>query len=96
RTAKFAISKKTDVWQHKKYKTYFGMVTLVEIFLGLYFSGSVVYAFIHGLWMSLYSLLFFQVGFLYVGLLSLFQGRPALRLAPNLSASSVPIEQRSL
>jgi cellulose synthase/poly-beta-1,6-N-acetylglucosamine synthase-like glycosyltransferase len=92
RTAKYAIAAKSDGWQNKKYRSNFSVVTFVEIFFGIYFSGAVVYAFIHGLWMSLYSLLFFQVGFFYVGLLSLFQGKPMLSAAPALSASSVPVE----
>lgn len=92
RTAKYAISVKSDGWQNKKYRSNFSVVTFVEIFLGIYFSGAVVYAFIHGLWMSLYSLIFFQVGFFYVGLLSLFQGKTMLSAAPSLSASSVPVE----
>lgn len=92
RTAKYAIAKRSDAWQHKKYRSSFGVITLVEVFLGLYFSLAVVYAFAHGLWMSLYSLLFFQIGFFYVGFLSLFQGRPNVALAPSLSAPSVTVD----
>ncbi|MFO1462531.1 MAG: cellulose synthase family protein [bacterium] len=92
RTAKFAIATKSDAWQHKKYRSTFGLVTFFEVFLGMYFSLAIGYAFLHGLWMSLYSLLFFQVGFFYVGFLSLFQGRPSLGLASPLSAPTVSVD----
>jgi len=92
RTAKYAIANKHDAWVHKKYRSQFGIVTFVEIFLGLYFTGTVVYAFMHGLWMSLYCLLFFQAGYFYVGFLSLFQGRSISGLAPSLSAPSVSVD----
>ncbi len=92
RTAKYAIAKKSDVWQNKKYKTQIGLVTFFELFLGFYFTAAVVYALANGLWISLYCLILFQIGFLYVGLLSLVQGRTDLGLAANFEPSTIPAE----
>lgn len=75
RTAKFAISSKSDRWQNKLYQSRFGGVALIETLLGLYFTGTIIFAITQGMWASLYCLFLFQIGFLYVGLLSLFQGR---------------------
>ncbi len=93
RTAKYAIAKKTDRWHNKKYKSHFGLVTFVEILLGLYFTGAVVYAIANELWISLYCLLLFQIGFLYVGLLSFFQGKQLVGIhSPPLEASTLSID----
>jgi Glycosyltransferases, probably involved in cell wall biogenesis len=92
RTAKYAIAKKTDRWHHKKYRSPFGLIALIEIFLGLYFTSAVVYALLNGLWMTLYSLLLFQIGFLYVGILSLFQGRQWFGMAPRWEASTLSVD----
>ena len=46
---------------------------MIEISLGLYFSATVLYAFAAGIYATLPFLVLFQVGFLYTGLLSLFQ-----------------------
>ena len=88
RTAKYAISQKSDCWENKKYKTKFSLVTFVELFLGGYFTAALVFAVMNGLWLSLYCLILFQVGFLYTGLLSLLQGRSYVKLAPSLETSS--------
>jgi cellulose synthase/poly-beta-1,6-N-acetylglucosamine synthase-like glycosyltransferase len=92
RTAKFAISKKSDRWQNKKYKTNVGVPTAVEILLGVYFTVAMVFSLVNRMWASAYCLLFFQVGFLYVGMSSLFQGRPLIRFSPRLETSSMPAE----
>ncbi len=92
RTAKFAISRKTDRWQNKKYKCSFSMVCFVEIFLGLYFSGALLFSILTAKWTTLYYLSLFQLGFLYVGLLSFFQGRPILGFTPRLEAPSVSLD----
>jgi cellulose synthase/poly-beta-1,6-N-acetylglucosamine synthase-like glycosyltransferase len=92
RTAKYAIAKKTDRWQNKKYKSQFGVVTFIEIFLGLYFTVAVVYALFNGLWVTLYCLLLFQIGFLYVGILSFFQGRQWFGLPPQFEASTLSVD----
>ena len=46
---------------------------LIEVTLGLYFTGTVLYALANGIYGTLPFLMLFQVGFLYTGLLSIFQ-----------------------
>jgi len=92
RTAKYAIARRQDSWVNKKYKTTFGIVTFVELFLGLYFTGAVIFALVQGLWSCLYCLMLFQAGFLYVGFLSLSQGRTFGDFSPSLEPSTVPLE----
>jgi hypothetical protein len=46
---------------------------LVEVALGLYFTGTVFYALANGIYGTLPFLMLFQVGFLYTGLLSIVQ-----------------------
>ncbi len=90
RTAKFAIAQKCDRWQDKKYKSSFRWTVLLEIFLGLYFMGATVFAVMNGRWTVLYSLLLFQLGFLYVGGLSWFQGRFFSGTLPRWQPRSLP------
>lgn len=61
---------------HAVQKTYRGKrnwVPLIEIFFGLYFSAAIYYAWDSEIWSSLPFLFLFQIGFLYVGLTSLFE-----------------------
>jgi cellulose synthase/poly-beta-1,6-N-acetylglucosamine synthase-like glycosyltransferase len=92
RTAKYAISKKSDHWLNKNYKSQIGLITYFEIFMGLYFTAAMVYALYHGIWMSVYCLVFFQIGFLYVGFLSFLQRRPLLSISPNMEASPAVVD----
>jgi cellulose synthase/poly-beta-1,6-N-acetylglucosamine synthase-like glycosyltransferase len=63
------------------------MMPLLELGFGLYFSGALWFAIDAGIWTSVPFLVLFQVGFLYVGSMSLFQGRSIDRraLAPAVS-----------
>lgn len=59
-------------------KAYRGTKTLlpaIELAFGLYFTGAVWFAWDKEIWTSLPFLVLFQAGFLYVGLMSLFQNR---------------------
>ena len=55
------------------------MLGAVEVALGLYISYAVWFVIDRGVWASLPFLVLFQVGFLYVGFMSLLQGRFARR-----------------
>jgi glycosyltransferase involved in cell wall biosynthesis len=92
RTAKYAISKRGQRWQDKKYKGALGWGSLFEFCLGLYFTAGLVFALSQGLWSALYCLLMFQVGFLYVGGLSLFQGRSFFPFLTGWKTSGLPAE----
>ena len=63
-------------------RSYRGKLTLmpvVELSFGLYFTGALWFAVDAGIWTSVPFLVLFQVGFLYVGLMSLLQGRGPVR-----------------
>lgn len=92
RTAKYAISKRGQRWQDKKYKGTLGWGAFFEFALGLYFTGGLIFALSQGLWATVYCLLMFQVGFLYVGGLSLFQGRNFFQFLSGWKTSSLPAE----
>jgi cellulose synthase/poly-beta-1,6-N-acetylglucosamine synthase-like glycosyltransferase len=88
RTPKYGIERARDDWHHKKYHQTMPIQPLVEIALGLYFTGTVVYALAHGIYGTLPFLLLFQFGFLYMGLASLFQqmrGEDMLIKAPQIA-----------
>jgi cellulose synthase/poly-beta-1,6-N-acetylglucosamine synthase-like glycosyltransferase len=73
RTPKYGIERREDGWQSKRYHQSTAVQPLVEVALGLYFTGTVIYALAHGIYGTLPFLMLFQFGFLYTGLMSLFQ-----------------------
>ncbi|HYN09550.1 MAG TPA: cellulose synthase family protein [Vicinamibacterales bacterium] len=88
RTPKYGIERSDDDWQHKKYHQTMPIQPLIEIALGIYFTGTVLYALAHGIYGTLPFLMLFQVGFLYAGLMSLFQqigGDDLLVKAPQIA-----------
>jgi cellulose synthase/poly-beta-1,6-N-acetylglucosamine synthase-like glycosyltransferase len=60
-------------WMAKKYRQAVLTQPLIELALGLYFTGTLVYALANGIYGTVPFLMLFQVGFLYTGLLSLVQ-----------------------
>ena len=73
RTPKYGIERDSDEWVGKKYHQSIGVQPLIELALGLYFTGTVFYALTNQIYGTLPFLMLFQVGFLYTGLLSIFQ-----------------------
>ena len=73
RTPKYGIEQDSDEWVGKKYHQTVGVQPMVELALGLYFTATVFYALANGIYGTLPFLMLFQVGFLYTGLLSIFQ-----------------------
>ena len=73
RTPKYGIERDSDEWVGKKYHQSFGIQPMIELALGLYFTATVFYALANGIYGTLPFLMLFQVGFLYTGLLSIFQ-----------------------
>jgi hypothetical protein len=57
----------------KKYHQSVGVQPIIELALGLYFTGTVFYALANQIYGTLPFLVLFQVGFLYTGLLSIVQ-----------------------
>jgi cellulose synthase/poly-beta-1,6-N-acetylglucosamine synthase-like glycosyltransferase len=73
RTPKYRIEGESDDWMGKRYRQSLPVQPLVELALGLYFSGAVFYALANGIYGTLPFLVLFQAGFLYTGLLSIMQ-----------------------
>jgi hypothetical protein len=73
RTPKYRIEAQADEWIGKKYRQSFVVQPIIELALGLYFTGTVFYALANGIYGTLPFLVLFQIGFLYTGLLSVIQ-----------------------
>jgi cellulose synthase/poly-beta-1,6-N-acetylglucosamine synthase-like glycosyltransferase len=73
RTPKYGIERDSDEWVGKKYHQTVGVQPILELALGLYFTGTVFYALANQIYGTLPFLMLFQIGFLYTGLLSIFQ-----------------------
>jgi cellulose synthase/poly-beta-1,6-N-acetylglucosamine synthase-like glycosyltransferase len=73
----------------RSYRGTTSLMPLIELGFGLYFTGALWFAVDAHIWTSVPFLVLFQVGFLYVGLMSLVQGRSIERRA-LASAVAVP------
>ena len=73
RTPKYGIERDSDEWVGKKYHQSVGIQPIIELALGLYFTATVFYALANGIYGTVPFLMLFQVGFLYTGLMSIFQ-----------------------
>jgi cellulose synthase/poly-beta-1,6-N-acetylglucosamine synthase-like glycosyltransferase len=73
RTPKYRIEGRTDEWVGKKYRQSFLVQPLIELALGLYYTSTIFYALANGIYATIPFLMLFQVGFLYMGLLSIIQ-----------------------
>ena len=73
RTPKYRIEARADEWIGKKYRQSVLVQPMIELALGLYFTATVFYALANGIYGTLPFLILFQIGFLYTGLLSIFQ-----------------------
>jgi cellulose synthase/poly-beta-1,6-N-acetylglucosamine synthase-like glycosyltransferase len=73
RTPKYSIQVKKDRWLGKKYKVGISMMVFMELFLGLYFTFNIYFAYMNRIYVSIPFLMIFQMGFFYVAFLSLYQ-----------------------
>jgi cellulose synthase/poly-beta-1,6-N-acetylglucosamine synthase-like glycosyltransferase len=73
RTPKYGIERQSDEWAGKKYHQSVGIQPIIELALGLYFTATVFYALTNQIYGTVPFLMLFQIGFLYTGLLSIFQ-----------------------
>jgi cellulose synthase/poly-beta-1,6-N-acetylglucosamine synthase-like glycosyltransferase len=88
RTPKYGIERDSDEWVGKKYHQSVGVQPLIELALGLYFTGTVFYALANQIYGTLPFLMLFQIGFLYTGLLSILQqytGENVMLKAPEIA-----------
>jgi len=75
RTPKMGVQGRDRSWLHKRYRAVTSLQPLLELALGAYMTFAIYFALDKGVYFSLPFLLLFQWGFLYVGLMSLLQGR---------------------
>jgi hypothetical protein len=73
RTPKFSVDKTSGEWMKKKYRGDVGILTIVELLFGLYFTFVIIYAWNLGIYGVIPFLLLFQWGFLYTGFWALAQ-----------------------
>lgn len=76
RTPKHGIIQRADRWVVTRYKASKRAVwTFMELGFGLYFVATIGLAIATGAWINIPFLVLFMIGFLYVGMLSLYQAR---------------------
>jgi cellulose synthase/poly-beta-1,6-N-acetylglucosamine synthase-like glycosyltransferase len=73
RTPKYGVRNSRDLWTRNKYYALRGLIPFVELAYGIYFSVVLLQAIDHEQWSLIPFIFIFQAGFLYVGLMSLFQ-----------------------
>jgi cellulose synthase/poly-beta-1,6-N-acetylglucosamine synthase-like glycosyltransferase len=73
RTPKFSVEGSKGEWMSKKYRCDIGILTVIEIVFGIYFTFVNIYAFNLGIYGVMPFLLLFQCGYLYTGLWALAQ-----------------------
>jgi cellulose synthase/poly-beta-1,6-N-acetylglucosamine synthase-like glycosyltransferase len=74
RTPKYAVKKKGEKSQAKKYRKRLGIIPWIELAIGCYFAATVWYAISTENYFTVPFLLLFVLGYWYTGLLSIFQG----------------------
>src|SRR6187549_1995444 len=73
RTPKYGIERDSDEWAGKKYHQTVGVQSIIELSLGLYFTGTDLFALANQASRAVGCLMVFQIGCLYTGLLSILQ-----------------------
>lgn len=88
RTPKLAVEDESEAPKPKKkgYRAQKNLLPIIELALAGVYTYTVVYCIQLGLWLALPFIMLFQLGFLYTGLMSLFQWGLARRPAPQASA----------
>src|SRR4029077_14090073 len=70
RTPKYRIENRSDLWASKKYLGRTGVIPILELALGLYFTLVIYYAISNQNYPTIPFLMLFVVGFIYMGLMS--------------------------
>ncbi len=74
RTPKYAVQKKGERSQARKYRKRLGIIPWIELAIGTYFAATVWYAISTENYFTVPFLLLFVLGYWYTGILSIFQG----------------------
>ena len=80
RTPKHGIRGKLEAWSSKKYRPATSLTAFIEVALAVYFLGAMIVAFRNGHYVSMPFLALFLYGFGYVGVLSVWEGKPGQAL----------------
>jgi len=75
RTPKYRVAKKGEKSQAAKYRKRLKLTPWIELLLGCYFFGAIVYTFSNQNYFTAPFLILFVIGYWYTGLMSLLQGR---------------------
>ncbi len=75
RTPKFSLRHAGEGWAGKLYRGREGWLCWLEVAIGVYFSATVLIAIQRGMWPAIPFLILYQLGYLYIGGLSLLQRR---------------------
>jgi cellulose synthase/poly-beta-1,6-N-acetylglucosamine synthase-like glycosyltransferase len=75
RTPKYRVAKKGEKSQAAKYRKRLVLAPWIEMVLGAYFFGAIIYTFMNHNYFTAPFLILFVIGYWYTGLMSLLQGR---------------------
>ena len=87
RTPKHGIEKKRQGWRSKHYRGRSNVLAFIELALGALYTYSIYFCIERGVYLSIPFLMLFQVGFVYIGMMSLMQ----TSLATRRLAESEPV-----
>jgi cellulose synthase/poly-beta-1,6-N-acetylglucosamine synthase-like glycosyltransferase len=90
RTAKYGIQSRTQSWKRTKYSPLKSIAPFIEIGFALYFTNFIVFCIDHDQWLAVPFIALFAVGFAYVGLCSIAQWFPQLRMPGRDTGVALP------
>jgi len=88
RTPKYGVDAANRSWRGKMYRGSRNFLPILELIIAVYLSGVVCVAVAWGLWSMVPFLIMFQLGYFYVGLMSIFQGKKAVPV-PSVAAAGL-------
>src|SRR5438046_1747602 len=90
RTPKYGIERKSQSWRACQYRPLNSGLPLAELAFAIYFTYFVVFAIVHGQFLSVPFLLMFQAGFLYVCVSSFSNRWSKINIARSGAADAIP------
>src|SRR5437016_3291137 len=90
RTPKYGIERKSQPWRSCKYRPLKSALPLAELAFAIYFSYFVVFAIVHGQFLSVPFLLMFQAGFFYVCFSSLGSHWSKINFDSSRATAAIP------